>query len=498
MNDLAEHVQSSIRQRGLIRRGARVVVAVSGGLDSMTLLHVLHELAVENHWQLTVAHLNHRLRGRSSLADERLVASVAKKSELPVITERMDVRAFARAKKLSLEMAARNLRHDFLARTARAAGATVIALAHHADDQVELFFLRLLRGSGGEGLAGMDWRGPSPSDRRITLVRPFLDVPKSTLRAYAEELKVPYREDASNAWLGIRRNRIRHELLPLLRRHYQPAIDRTVLRVMDILGADAALAESAAKQFARRKTGATERRYGTQHSGKATPSPLTQPDGERVPVRPTKPRRWKAGEARSFQALPVAVQRRVVLRELSKRKIDADFDLVEALRTSPGRPVATAGGQTTVFTADGRMQLVPGKAPQSSSLREAKIALDGASTERRFDGVGISCRIFARGGNHLPRPIRGRELFDADKVGSRVLLRHWRAGDRFQPIGVATPVKLQDIFVNQKIPREQRHRIVLAEAANGEIFWVENLRISERFKLSKESSHRLEWRWKRL
>jgi len=146
-------------------RGGALLVAVSGGVDSMVLLHVLNSLAPEWGWKLAVAHFNHQLRGRSSDRDEALVCRTAAALKLTVTVGQGDVKAFAKQSGLSLEMAARKLRHEFLARTARAGGITTIALAHHADDQVELFFLRLLRGAGGEGLAGMRGRAPSPMDR---------------------------------------------------------------------------------------------------------------------------------------------------------------------------------------------------------------------------------------------------------------------------------------------------------------------------------------------
>ena len=199
----------------------------------MVLLHVLQELAPKHRWQLTVAHLNHQLRGRSSAADERLVRRTAQELRLPAVVERAEVRRLARAQKLSLEMAARELRHDFLARSARGRRIPSIALAHHADDQLELFFLRLLRGSGGEGLAGMKWRNPSPSDPGIELVHPLLDQSKAVLMEYVADHGIRYREDASNAALDFQRNRIRHELLPLLRSKYQPALDRIIPRVTD-------------------------------------------------------------------------------------------------------------------------------------------------------------------------------------------------------------------------------------------------------------------------
>src|SRR5262249_50888065 len=147
--------------------GQKILVAVSGGVDSMVLLHLLHGLSQKQKWQITVAHLNHQLRGRSSDADEKLVVRTARDLGLPLVAGRADVKRLVKTSKLSLEMAARKTRHEFLANTAARLKIPTIALAHHADDQVELFFLRLLRGSGSEGLAGMKWRNPSPANPKI-------------------------------------------------------------------------------------------------------------------------------------------------------------------------------------------------------------------------------------------------------------------------------------------------------------------------------------------
>ncbi|MDB6023305.1 MAG: tRNA(Ile)-lysidine synthetase, partial [Pedosphaera sp.] len=144
---LARQVGLSIAERRPFRRGEAILVAVSGGLDSMVLLHLLSHLAKVKEWRLTVAHFNHQLRGRSSDADERLVERTAKKLGLPFVVDRANVRQYAREHKLSLEMAARKLRHGFLARAAAERNIRTIALAHHANDQVELFFVRLLRGA---------------------------------------------------------------------------------------------------------------------------------------------------------------------------------------------------------------------------------------------------------------------------------------------------------------------------------------------------------------
>jgi len=155
VTDLLQRVEENIQNRRLLERGQTILVAVSGGLDSMALLHSLHKLSSRHQWKLTIAHFNHQLRGRSSDADEKLVRKTAAAMRLPFVAGRANVKEFAQQSKTSVEMAARKLRHDFFARVARERKIRVVALAHHADDQVELFFLRILRGAGGEGLAGM-------------------------------------------------------------------------------------------------------------------------------------------------------------------------------------------------------------------------------------------------------------------------------------------------------------------------------------------------------
>jgi len=158
VSELLQQVERQIQNHRLLKRGQKILVAVSGGLDSMVLLHCLQALSAKRRWKLAVAHFNHQLRGRSSDADETLVRQTASALKLPFVAGSANVQAFAAKSKLSVEMAARKLRHEFFARVARERHIQVVALAHHADDQVELFFLRLLRGAGGEGVAGMKSR----------------------------------------------------------------------------------------------------------------------------------------------------------------------------------------------------------------------------------------------------------------------------------------------------------------------------------------------------
>ena len=246
VSEFFQRAEGEVQNRRLFLRGQKILVAISGGVDSMVLLHILNSFAQKNRWQISVAHFNHQLRGRASDADEKLVRQTAKKLRLKFTAGRAAVKKFATQSKISVEMAARKLRHEFLVRVAREQKVSVVALAHHADDQVELFFLRLLRGAGGEGLAGMKWRSPSPANPIIALVRPLLGFSKNEILEFARTEKIKFREDATNLSSDFLRNRIRNELLPLLQKNYQPGLAKTVLRLMEIVGDESEFAGATA------------------------------------------------------------------------------------------------------------------------------------------------------------------------------------------------------------------------------------------------------------
>jgi len=468
----------------------------------MVLLHLLTELAQEHRWKITVAHLNHRLRGSSSLADERLVRRTARQLKLPAVISRVDVRGYARKHKLSIEMAARQLRHEFLAQAARQRRISRIALAHHLDDQVELFFLRLFRGSGIQGLAGMKWRNPSPAQRAIDLVRPLLDISKTDLHQYAAERGIVFRHDASNADLDIQRNRIRLELVPLLERKYQPDLRGKVARLMDMLSAESAFVDSVARAW-----------LAARSIKVAKPEPPMELEDGR-----SGPNRHLLGlepfGSLSFDTLPLAVQRRCLQQQVIQLRVQPSFELVERLRLQPRKPIAAtclapldqgAANPDAAFTATcqlvrelcGVVRLVP---PETRRFQPDSKELDlrKGMSGLKWHGVGLEWQVLPGRGAERPHPKRGVEFFDADALGPVIRIRHWQPGDRFWPIGLGRESKLQDLFVNQKVPRAQRHQLLLATTAAGEIFWVEGLRISERFKLTEHTIRRLHWRWQRL
>ena len=437
----------------------------------MVLLEALNKLTPEFHWQLSVAHLNHQLRGRSSDADERLVRKTAQKAGLAIDVERVDVRKFAAKHKLSIEMAGRKLRHDFLARCAVKRGAGFIALGHHADDQLELFFLRLLRGSGGEGLSGMKFLSPSPADSKLRLVRPLLVFPKVLLGQYAKKNRIPFREDASNATLEIQRNRIRHELLPLLRTKYQTALERTINRTVEIIGSESELVSELARAWlAARNSSASEAII-----------PFAQS---------------------SFSILPPALQRRCLQLQLLDLGIAPEFELVERLRLAPESPVILGpahADQSVHRDLSGGLRLSPvGKSPSGFNVEEETIRLTNRGGTVLFSRIKVAWRLQTAKAAVSFRRVVGREVFDADRVGPHIVLRHWRPGDRFQPIGMANAAKLQDLFTNAKVPRDLRRDLVVATTAENQVFWVEGLRISEQFKVRSRTIRSLLWRWQRV
>lgn len=467
MKDLEQAIERNIRHKRMLAQGERLIVAVSGGVDSMVLLHLLHQLAKRHKWKLTVAHFNHRLRGKSSDADEGLVRSVAKSLGLSFARTSANVRKTALQNRISVEMAARDLRHHFFATCARKYGASCVALAHHADDQLEQFFLRLFRGTGSRALSGIQWKNVSPVDPDIRLIRPLLDQPKGVLAAYAEQKRIRYREDATNRSADIQRNRIRHELLPLLLKSYQPGLPVTILRIQEIVGAESELVKELALCW-------------LQNS-------RTQPGKKSDP----------------FDKLHVAVQRRAIQLQLEQQGMYTDFELVEKLRLHPDKPVSVSSASNksvqlfATRTKNGRVELNRNSSPLFTK-KMMDLLIDGGRNCQEFGGLRLKWQIQRRKGVPKPASGPGWEWFDAEQVGKKIVLRSWRPGDRFQPIGSSKPVKLQDFFTNSKIPRERRHELVLACTVKGDIFWVEGLRISERFKLTDQTNRRLQWQWKRL
>ncbi|HZD92808.1 MAG TPA: tRNA lysidine(34) synthetase TilS, partial [Candidatus Sulfotelmatobacter sp.] len=224
-----EKVRQYVRGQRLLRPGDRVAVAVSGGADSVALLRALLELGQELGIVLSVAHFHHQIRRDEADADQFFVSQLAEQFQIEFRSASQDVPAYAREHHLSLESAARHLRHLWFAELVKNGHSDKIATAHTLDDQAETVLMRILRGTGVRGLAAI-----APEHREKHLVRPLLGVTRREVEAYLQSLQQPWRNDSSNLDLSHTRNRIRHTLLPLLERDFNPAIRQTLADLADV------------------------------------------------------------------------------------------------------------------------------------------------------------------------------------------------------------------------------------------------------------------------
>lgn len=415
-------IQRTIETQHLLPSGQHVIVGVSGGADSVALLRAMHQLGIA---PLTVAHLNHQLRGEAADGDEQFVRELADALDLPFVSEKADVRGLANSSGISTEMAAREARHAFFQTIGKDA---VIALAHHADDQAETFLLKLARGAGMDGLCGMPF---AQQIGTIRLIRPMLDIPRAEIMDWLNANSYDWREDASNQSTDFLRNRVRNIVLPMLEKELNPNIRKTILRTMDILRSENAYVDAASSRIALENTTDTT-----------------------------------TLEAAATLAQPLALQRRIVRKWLFDNGAEAaDFDAVEKILSL----AATATG-TAYFELNATHRIVfeygvlrIENQPSSRPAPQWKWTIKHGTGWKKDHGKGAGI---------LP----AEASFNADKVGdSRIEIRRFEPGDRMAPLRMEGHRKLQDIFTDQKIPRAQRPHIPIV-VCRGEIIWLPGYR----------------------
>lgn len=436
-------VRTAIAEHGLFERGDRVVVAVSGGMDSVVLLDLLAGLDALR-LGLTVAHLNHQLRGEASDGDERFVKELATRYGLPVATRRVDVSALARERRLSLEEAGREARYAFFADVVRESGARCAALAHHRDDQAETVLMRLLRGAGGTGLAGMRWK--SAGGR---IVRPLLDVGREEIAAWAVRRGLSWHEDATNADPRFLRNRLRHEVLPLLAR-LNPSVAEHLAVTARTLAADEELLDHLVD-------GAFGR-LGT-----------TGTDGVTLDA---------AGVALEARALRMRVYRRAIA--LAKgdlaRIATVHLEAVDRLVISP-RPNATLDlpAGVTVYRSYGAVRIAA--APPSPQTDAWELEVPGPGRYPLPGGGTLFVSFSLPPATWTDQPPTVAYL-DPVRGAFPWRVRPFRPGDRLTPLGMAGTKKVKDLFIDEKVPLRDRRRLPLLFGATG-LLWVCGVRLAE-------------------
>ena len=438
MHFFVKKVEATIRSEGLLVAGERCVVGVSGGPDSMALLQVLAQLAPALDLFLVVAHVDHGLRPREAEAEARLVQGAAQALGLACECGRVEVAACAREQGLSLEHAARKLRYEFLAEVAARHRATKIAVGHTADDQAEEILLRLIRGTGRAGLAGM------AKLRDGLVIRPFLGMAKKELLCYLAAAGIPYCLDSSNQQRIYLRNRIRLDLLPYLRENFNPNIDNSLRETAMILrGEEELLAEMADQAYAqvvaeeRGETGGLTIRLADFFS-----QPLA------LRRRILEAACWRMGCRPTFKQI-------AQLLFLAESGVEgATLHLARGLR------VIKAGDRVCFRYPQGR-QAVRGNLSDAVP-EEGSFALElPAPGEYVLEAIGATVKL--RLLEVLPEGWEAQApailYCDAEKVCFPLTVRALQRGDRFHPLGAPGRKKVGDFFTDQKISVARRRRI---------------------------------------
>jgi len=468
--------------------GVTLVAAVSGGADSLCLLGTLLALRERGHplapAEIVVAHLDHGLRGEAGAADADFVAELAGQLGLRFVGERVDVLAVARQERRSLEDAARRARYAFLRRVAAEVGAARICTGHTCDDQAETLLLHLVRGSGLAGLAGM---APLSGD----VARPLLMVTREQTEAYCAAHGWTPREDPSNVDPRFLRNRIRHELLPVLER-VNPNLRETLARNAALIAADeryleqqtdgawSAVARPTALQTVELDRAAT----------RAQPPALRHRVFRRAArlVAGTEPMAEHVLEARHIELLDGLLARGTTGSALDLPgglRASLTYDTLAFARSpqpaSPGGSLPV--GVPEVDDAQDRVLPVPGAVELPGAGwrvrawhldRPAGLECEGAELLPPFEHIGVNAEVGRA---------EQRVYVDADAAGEPLRVRAWRPGDRFRPMGMAHEKKLQDFFADAKVPRALRHRLPLVIGPR-HLIWVAGERIDERVRLT--------------
>lgn len=462
MDNLVEKVRKTLLAFRMVSPGDKILVAVSGGTDSVTLLHLLHGLADEFKLQLHVAHLNHLARGNESDEDSRFVSRLGEKLGLETFIESIDVKKERANFKTSFQETGRILRYRFLERTLQKTGGNKIAMGHTADDQVETVLMNLLRGSGLKGLAGIP-------PVRGNIVRPLIECFRAELDTYLKEQGLEFRTDPSNANQQYLRNRIRLDLIPKLQAEYNKNIKTRILDTAGIIR--------------------DEEDFLSAHLQKCFEECSTEKEeGREISLNLQKLRRQNP-----------ALQKRLIrkaifhvkgdLRRVSAKHVQGVVELAAKPRPHkeihlPGPLLVVCNREKLVFKRNlkGRFGIQVKGLP--SAVIELKIPGITRITEISLKFI---VKLLSPGHQDYAAAFPNQAFFDFDKAGEAIRTRFFLPGDRFVPLGMTGKKKLKSFFIDEKVPREQRNKIPILTTRDNDIIWVFGKRISNTYRVTAET-----------
>ncbi len=482
MKTLAQAVLEYVRKQRLLNAGDRVGVAVSGGADSVALLRVMLELQRELGAVLSVVHFDHKLRGAESDADQQFAAELAAKHKLELTCDSGNVAEYAAKKRLSLETAAREMRYAYFERLLAETSLDRIATAHTLDDQAETVLMRLIRGTGMRGLGGIH---PEIIVKNAgeevcgTIVRPMLGVRRRELQRYLAGLAQAWREDSTNADVKYTRNRVRHILMPLLEREFNPAIAERFSEFGEIARED----EKAWRKESNKLIGPMMRLSTPEwahgvYMGFAPPvSPAVVPDAK-VLEKVKEPGPWLMNVALDLEKLlaqPVSVQRRI-LQFFENAFMPLEFRHVEAIlqlvgdESKEGKELRLPYGWTAVRRGKELQFLTPDQRERIPTDYAYEFPVPGTVTVWEANVV-LEALIIPRSANTEDK----EELLDTGLTEKGLCVRNWQPGDRFWPAHTKSPCKIKELLQDRHVTGENK-KLWPVVASGSEIVWVRGLR----------------------
>jgi len=462
LSNFLQTVEKTIITYGMLKPKDSVVIGVSGGPDSVALLHALFLIAPRFSLKLGVAHLNHCLRRNDSDKDAQFVEGLAKKHDLPCYTHKEDVRKYRIENRLSLEEAARRVRYAFLNNVANTMQYNKIAVGHHSDDNAELILMNLFRGSGTQGLSGI----PPVRDRRI--IRPLIMLNRSEIIDFLIQNKLEYVSDASNTDTKYFRNRVRHDLIPLLKTAYNPKISETLNRLSSIIRSEEEWIGDVVHPFYEKTVLDVQDNYIILSVSMLNQyHPALQRRIIRMAIEKIK------GNLRRIRFVNISS----VIGLLDKKSAYGKVDLPDRIRIQRDqdtlnvfkekrmvRDISEKVNLSDTFTFEYQVEK-----PDSVFIREigATVRFTEMSMEKVFD--------YRYTGQHT-------SFFDKDSLSFPMVIRNFRPGDAFKPLGAGGTQKLKKFFIDKKVPRGERMKCPIL-LSRGKIIWVVGYRIDESVKV---------------
>jgi tRNA(Ile)-lysidine synthase len=446
--DFIEKMKGTVRRFGLLRTGDIVLVALSGGPDSVALLYGLTTIQSEFGLKLYAAHLNHKLRGKESDEDEGFAKDLSSGLKVKFFSKRIDVRKEAKKRRLSIEETSRELRYGYLEELAGQIKADRIALGHQADDQAETLLMRLIRGAGPVGLSGIP-------PKRGKIIRPLIQIRRQEIEEFLKTNRIPCRLDSSNYLPDYFRNRIRLSLLPGIKEEYNPKIVETLNRTADIISLQQEYIENTSEQL--------------------LASSCTMGN-----VRIT-------ADLKEFKIHDVCLQREMIrlcvkrlkgnLKQLTFEPVDRALDLVHQEKS--GRRVQlvdsiwaeVSGKEFAVYRREKKRYSYPLKLPGEVSLRDWSIRIKAEILKAKPPAQDFVSR----------NP--NVAFLDWEKLKEPFCLRSRRRGDKFKPLGMKGTKSVADFLTDAKVPRYLRDEVPVLTSGK-EIVWVAGHRISEKYKVT--------------